>query len=89
MLKQTPRLVITLTVFKDSQFLEGTLKALDTATKSIVKAIMKIHKLLSHDPHSYERMCRGARNAATKYDVERVFPRIEKMFLEVAASRNH
>jgi hypothetical protein len=36
-LKETPRLVITLPVFKDSHFLEGTLKELDTVTRSIVK----------------------------------------------------
>ena len=62
---------------------------LASTVDDFVKAIMKIHKLLSHDPHSYKRMCRAARNAATKYDVEHVFPRIEKMFLEVAASRKH
>jgi glycosyltransferase involved in cell wall biosynthesis len=62
---------------------------LASTVDDFVKVTMKIHKLWSHDPDSYERMCRAARNAATKYDVERVFPRIEKMFLEVAASRKH
>ena len=45
---------------------------LASTVDDFVKAIMKIHKLLSHDPHSYKRMCRAARNAATKYDVELV-----------------
>ena len=60
---------------------------LASSTDDFVRATMKIHSLWSHDPQTYDRICREARNAATKYDVERVFPRIERMFLEVAAAQ--
>ena len=52
-----------------------------------VRETLKIHDLWSHDPEAYDRICGKARNAAMKYDVERVFPRIERMFSEVAAGR--
>ena len=60
---------------------------LASTTDDFVRATMKIHALWSHDSKSYNRICREARDATVKYDVEHVFPRIEKMFLEVAASR--
>jgi len=50
-----------------------------------VRATMKIHALWSRNSQSYDRICREATNATSKYDVERVFPLIERMFLEVAA----
>lgn len=52
-----------------------------------VLEIMKLHELWSRDSHAYDRLCQEARNAATKYDVERVFPHIERMLLEVATGQ--
>jgi glycosyltransferase involved in cell wall biosynthesis len=60
---------------------------LATTTDDFVRVTIKIHDLWSRDPHSYDIICREARNTATKYGVEHVFPRVEKMFLEVAANR--
>jgi glycosyltransferase involved in cell wall biosynthesis len=60
---------------------------LASTTDDFVRATTKIYTLWSRDSASYGRICWEARNAATKYDVERVFPRIERMFLEVAAGQ--
>jgi glycosyltransferase involved in cell wall biosynthesis len=57
---------------------------LASTTDDFLRATMRVHELWSRDPRSYNRICQEARNAATKYDVDRVFPRIERMFLEVA-----
>ena len=60
---------------------------LASSTDDFIRATMRIHALWSRDSQTYDRICREARNAATKYDVEHVFPRIERMLLEVATGQ--
>jgi glycosyltransferase involved in cell wall biosynthesis len=50
---------------------------------TISELVRNIYEIWTAQPEQYTAMCAAARQAALKFDVEEVFPRFEKMLIEI------